>query len=155
MGEAVEMGRGLGEPQWEASRLRQEEIMFYWTWIDHELDRVQHIWCGHWTKDALRELAMNENFQVWGFGPRDQIRVIVFTQLVSYPIGNILQIFLAFGNSLEEAIPIMEATFERFAMETECRACEIHGRFGWERKLKGFKREYVVLTRILRPQGVH
>jgi hypothetical protein len=141
--------------EFEASRLRNEEIVYYWPWIEVELDRVRHIWCGHWTKGALYELSLEERFQVWGFGPSDQIRVFVFTQIIHYPANRVLQAFLCFGNSLDEALPIIEATFERFAMETGCKVFELSGRKGWERKLKGFKHDYTVLTKVVEPQGVH
>jgi hypothetical protein len=144
-----------GAVPYEASRLRTEEVVYYWPFIDIELDRVPHIWCGHWTKDSLYELTMNDRFQLWGFGPPDQIRVFVFTQIVHYPANRILQAFLCFGNSLDEALPIIEATFERFAMETECKLFEIMGRKGWERKLRGFKHDYAVMTKVMPSQGVH
>jgi hypothetical protein len=144
----------VSEP-FEALRLRNEEIVYYWPWIDKELDRVPHIWSGHWTKDSLYELSMNDRFQLWGFGPKDEIRIFVFTQVIHFPANRILQAFLCFGNSLDEALPIIEATGERFAMETGCNMFEITGRKGWERKLKGFKCDYTVFTKIVPSQGVH
>jgi hypothetical protein len=84
--------------EFEASRLRKEEIVYYWPWMEVELDRVTHIWCGHWTKEALYELALSERFQVWGFGPKDEIRIFVFTQIIHFPANRILQAFLCFGN---------------------------------------------------------
>ena len=65
---------------------------------------------------------------MWGFGPKDEIRIFVFTQIIHFPANRVLQAFLCFGNSLDEALPIIEATFERFAMETECSRLEITGR---------------------------
>ena len=141
--------------QFEASRLHREEIVYYWPWILDELDRVPHIWSGHWTKDSLYELSMAERFQVWGFGPKDEIRIFVFTQIIHFPANKVLQAFLCFGNSLNEALPIIEATFERFAMETQCELFELTGREGWKRKLKGFRQDFVVLTKNLKKQGVH
>jgi hypothetical protein len=157
MGEVVNMIQEIGSEfeQYEASRLRNEEIVYYWPWINEELDRIPQTWSGHWTKDSLYELAMNERFQVWGFGPKKEIRVFVFTQIIHFPANRVLQIFLCFGNSLDEALPIIEATLERFALETSCALVEITGRRGWERKLKNFHYDYTVMTRVMESQGVH
>jgi hypothetical protein len=141
--------------EFEASRLRSEDVKYYWPWIDRELDRIPQTWCGHWTKDSLYELTLNERFQLWGFGPPDKIQIFVFTQIVHYPANRILQAFLCFGNSLDDALPIIEATFERFAMETNCALFELSGRKGWERKLKNFRHDYTVLTRDVELRGVH
>jgi hypothetical protein len=154
VGETLTLVPALSPP-FEASRLRTGEILAYWPWIEIELDKIGPVWCGHWTKESLREMAINDRFQVWGFGPPDQVRVIIFTQLVEYPAGLILQAFLCFGNSIDEALPIIEATFERFAMETKCRTCEIWGRRAWVRKVKGFREDYVVMSRVIEQQGMH
>lgn len=155
MGEVVPLEQKVKSHEFEASRLRNEEITYYWPWMEKELDRVPHIWCGHWTKESLYELTLNERFQLWGFGPKDEIRIFVFTQIIHFPANRILQAFLCFGNSLEEALPIIEATFERFAMETQCKLFELVGRKGWEKKLKGFRHDYTVLSKNIELKGVH
>jgi hypothetical protein len=129
--------------------------LVYWPWIERELDTVSHTWYGHWTKESLRDLALCGQFQVWGFGPPNQIRIVVFTQLIHYPAGIVLQGFLSFGNSLDLALPIMEATFERFALETGCWRCEIVGRKSWGRKIGNLRLDYSVFSRQVEQQGVH
>ena len=114
-------------PVFEAWRISPESYSQYWPYIDKELDRVPHIWSSHWTKESLYEGGMSGKFQVWGFGAPGAINVIVYTQVAEFPAARILEIFLAFGNSLESALPVMEATFEKFAQVTECRICEIIG----------------------------
>jgi hypothetical protein len=155
LGETLTLPARVEPHRYEASRLRTEEILFYWPWIEVELNKIASVWCGHWTKEALREYAINERVQVWGFGPPDQIRIIAFTQLIDFPAGRVIQVFLCFGNSIDEAMPVIEATFERFAMETESKVCEILGRRGWLKKAPGFKEDYVVMSRVVEQQGMH
>lgn len=156
MGETLNLDSMRSEAEsYTASRLKVSEITHLWPSITKELNRVPHIWTGRWTLDALYTLSVNERFQVWGFGPSEEFRVILFTQIIDYPAARVLQAFLCFGNKADAAIPIIEATLERFAIENECTLFELIGREGWKRKLKGFKCDAVVLTRVVKRQGVH
>lgn len=131
--------------KFEAVRISPEEYLSYWPYIDRELDCIPEIWSHHWTKESLYEGGMSGRFQVWGFGPPDKVNLIVFTQVAEFPAARILQVFLAFGNSLEDSLELIEATFERFAKEAECQYCEIFGRKGWQKKLPRFKVEQVIM----------
>lgn len=139
----------------EAYRIPPESYMGYWPDIERELDRLPHLWDTHWTKDSLYEGGVGGRFQVWGFGPQNALNVIVFTQIAEYPAARVLQVFLAFGNSLESALPVMEAAFEKFAKVTGCQLCEIIGRKGWARKLPRFKEHRVILQCNVINYGVH
>jgi hypothetical protein len=140
---------------YEVMRIPPEILAEWWPKFERELDRVPHIWEEQWTKTALREAVMSDWVQVWGFGPPEQTRVVVFTQVVDFPVGKVLQIFLGFGNSLDAALPVMEAAFERLAIVSGCKFCEIIGRPGWERKLPRFRRVAVVLRCKVELKGVH
>jgi hypothetical protein len=140
---------------YEAVKLEPEDFLSLWPLIEVELDRVPHIWQDYWTKEFICKMVAEEVWHVWGFGPPDSIRVIVFTQISMYPAGAVFQAFLAFGNSLDDALPVMEATFERLCQVTGCRVAEVLGRPGWERKLCGFERTGVTLRKRVMRQGVH
>lgn len=143
------------EEEFKAFRISPESYIAYWPSIDKELDRVPRIWQDYWTKEYLYEGGAYERFQVWGFGLQEELRVIVFTQITQFPAARYLQIFLAFGNSLDLALPVMEATFETFARHTGCEFCEIVGRKGWARKLPRFKETRILLTCKVSNYGVH
>jgi hypothetical protein len=142
-------------PAFEAWRISPDGYVQYWPEIERALDKVPHIWQTHWTKESLYEGAMSGRFQVWGFGASGLLNVIVFTQVAEFPAARILEIFLAFGNSLDSALPVMEATFEKFAQVTGCQTCEIIGRRGWARKLPRFKEHRTVLRWDVENYGVH
>jgi hypothetical protein len=148
----------MGEALNEVEALRVPPEVFcdeWWPNFEHELDRVPHLWDEQWTKESLKTAVEMGAVQVWSFGPPAETRVIVFTQLVEYPIGRVLQVFLAFGNGLDAVLPMIEATFEKLAMLSDCVFCEVIGRPGWERKLPRFKRVAVVLRCKIEQKGVH
>lgn len=140
----------------EVVRIGPEAYETWWPDISKQLDTVPQTWNKHWTKEALFEAGMRGVVQVWGFGLPKKINLIVYTQVVEYPASKILQVILAFGNSLDSCLPTLEATFERYAQVMECDRCEVFGRGGWERKLGGrFKRDGVILSCEVKKQGVH
>ena len=139
----------------EARRISPEEWVVYWPMISRELDTIPQWWEVYWTKDYINSSVISGNWQAWGFGDVDKVNIIVLTQIMLYPANRILQIMLAFGNSLELCLPLMEATFERFAVETHSRYCEFIGRSGWGPKFPRFKSVGVVFRCEVPDMGVH
>ena len=150
----LEIERPLSPLEFEVGLLTPEKLLHYWRNIEVELDRVPHIWATYWTKDSLREGALTGRFQVWEVGTKDSVRLIVFSQFISYPACNLLSVFLALGNSLDQCLPVLEAMLEKMAHDNNCQIGQVVGRPGWERKLKGFKRTAVVLTKEVPKFGV-
>lgn len=156
MGETLTTPAGQSVAEgYKATRLSTSDIVQLWPQVVEQLMCIPHIWTGRWTLDALYTLSINSRFQLWAFGPEEELRVIVFTQIIEYPASRVVQAFLCFGNSLDDALPIIEATLERFCIENECKTFELVGRRAWERKLKGFTLDCVVLTKAVKSQGVH
>ncbi len=155
MGEALSETRAV-ERTSETRRISPEEWSIQWPNISESLDRIPQYWADYWTKEYINWCVVTGTWQAWGFGTESlQLNVIVLTNVVDFPANRFLQIPLAFGNHLEEMLPLIEATLERFAVEAECDICELVGRFGWERKLKRFKRRGVVLRCAVPNMGVH
>jgi hypothetical protein len=148
-------GRPLPEEECRGVRFNASGVMALWPEMERQLKFIPHVWDTHWTIDSIREAVVAGHWQAWGFGPINTVRVTVFTYLAHFPAGTVLQIPIAFGNSLDVVLPVMEATFERFAQEMNCNYAEIYGRVGWEKKLKDFKRVAVVLRRKVIRLGVH
>lgn len=145
----------LPQEECQGALLAPEFVVEHWEAMKKELDRIPHTWAPYWTKESMFECLTSGHWQAWGFGPTNVIRVTVFTTIALFPIGPVLQITLAFGNSLDALLPVMEATFERVAAVGNCVRCEIVGRPGWERKLRKFKRIAVVLSRDVEREKVH
>lgn len=133
--------------EYRTELMSRDKVEHYWPQISAELDKVPHIWQTWFTKEYLYAAPWNGDMNVWGVGPDDQVRMVVYTRVSIFPASRILQILLALGNDLERCLPSLEATIESFAQRTECDFCEIYGREGWIKKLKGFRKTAVVLTK--------
>jgi hypothetical protein len=139
----------------EARRIGPEEWIVYWPMISKELDTIPQWWAPYWTKEYINTNVLNGGWQAWGFGDIDKVNIIILTQVMMYPANRILQIMLAFGNSLDLCMPLMEATLERFAVETGSKFCEFIGRPGWESKFPRFKPVGIVFRCEVPTMGVH
>lgn len=117
-----------------------------WPHIARVLDSHPEMWEDYHTKESLYNDVMSGALQAWAFSEDEKIRVILFTRLIDYPAGRILQVMLGFGNSIDRLLPQIEATLENFGRTTGCKLCEVIGRDGWAKKLSHrFKKRAVVL----------
>ena len=128
-----------------------------WPSIERELDNVKHIWSDQWTKEMLFAALDAQAMQLWVAGKEDSYSLVVFTQLAPKPVGLVLEVVLAFGNNFFSALPMLEATLERFAQMQDCVRIDVMGREGFERVLKayGFRKSCVVVSRDVRKRELH
>lgn len=135
----------------------QEWIDYHWPYVRDILRQIPDIWQDYWTLDSIFDCVMTGRWQAWGFGKSEgQMNVIVMTEVIQMPAKRFLKCQLAFGNSLDSMFPQIEATMERFAVEAGCDFCEVIGREGWEKKLRGrFRRKAVVWRADVSKTGVH
>lgn len=132
--------------KFETKLLLGDELTAYWPQIWRDMEKVPHIWQLYWTREAIEEEVFLGRAQVWAAGPRLefglQIRAVVLTRVLTYPKGRFLEGMFMFGNSLEEALPVLHATFQKFAMMQQCQNMLVQGREGWGAALKplGFER---------------
>jgi hypothetical protein len=157
MGEAVSGLRAWEKPPMLVERLTDIGIVNYWKYISAELDRVPHIWQPHWTKDYLHSMALANGMQMWGVGPPEKMTLVVWTQVVEYPGCRALQVVLAIGTGIDEALPALEHELLQFAQLTGCEICEVIGRRGWWPRLKhnGFRRRGEVFMRKIENRSVN
>ena len=139
----------------EARRISPDEWSVHWSRISQELDTIPQWWEPYWTKDFINHAVMSQGWQAWGFGDYNTINMIVLTQMIIYPGSKVLQMMLAFGNNLALCAPLIDATMERFAVETGCKYAEIVGREGWVQYFPRFKKVAVVLRCEVPEMGVH
>lgn len=119
-------------------RVLGEEFAIYWPYIEAELDKIPEIWNLWWDKEQIYNGIISGRFQLWGAGSREEVHIMLITQVADYATGSVLQAILAFGNKLDENLSMMVATMESFARSLGCKRFEIHGRPGWTRKLRRF-----------------
>jgi hypothetical protein len=153
----VEMQVDMEVEETEARRVWPHEWEAHWPHISTSLDGVMEYWKYHWTKKYIYDAVMRGEWQAWGFGKeRGLLNVIVLTRVSQYPANMIMQIPLAFGNSLDKCLPLLEATLVRFAIANGCQYIEFVGRPGWERKVESNLRKVGVLLRLdIEKQGIH
>lgn len=147
----VEISQSNGlriSPEWWSANL---------THINAQLETVRHLWEDYYTKDFITDMVLQQSWQAWAFEKqKGAVNIVVLTQIVQYPVSTVLQGVLVFGNSMEECLPMMEATLERFAQVTGCDFCEIlQARVGWERKLPRFKKVGISLKCRVPKEGMH
>lgn len=131
--------------------LTTEKFAHYWPLIERQLDYVPQLWALWWTKDSLYEGVCSGALQCWGIGDETAISAVMFSKVSTYPANVVLQIFLAFGDGLIEAIDEIEAVLERYCAIRGITVAEVTGRPGWENVLrkKGFGRSSSTMTRKL------
>lgn len=138
----------------EATLMTPEMYAAHWPEISKELDRIPQFWTPWFTKEYLRTAPLH-GMHIWNAGPPGKFHLIVYAQVFHYVAGTAYQIVFAFGNHLDKAIPILEATFERIAAQLDCDYFEIIGRDGWGRKLQDAKKIATIFRRDVPKFGVH
>lgn len=143
MVQTLALNKAWETPNVVVNRMSPDEVVGHWGRIERELNLVPHIWQPYWTTQFLYYSVLGGNMQMWACGTVTQINLVIWTQIGLYPACKSLQVVLALGTQVDEALPILEAELEHFARETECDICEVIGRTGWWSKLKrnGFKRQ--------------
>lgn len=120
----------------EVEQFNPEKFARYWPAIQRELMLVHDVWDDCWTLDSIFECTVHGRFQCWGAGDEERVKIVCWTQVSNYPSGNILQVFLAIGQGIDEVLPQLDAVLEAYARHTGCRLIEVVGRKGWLGKLK-------------------
>jgi hypothetical protein len=135
----------------QVSLMPDETYIRFWPQIEAELDKVPHIlWENRYTREYLRDVPLHRELMVWCSVENRAVMTVIFAQFTQTPRGKGLCFVLAIGQGLDKALLLLEATFERFAQETDCDYVEIYGRRGWLRKLNGFREDCVVMSKQLR-----
>lgn len=129
--------------------LEPHEFQLWWSDISDALDQIPHTWEHRYTKKAIKDRVLQGQLQVWFIGADETVKMFLFTQIASWPSGDRLEVVFACGREIDETLPIIDATMERFAQVNNCKSIDIIGRKGWERKLRsrGFRPQQVVLSR--------
>src|ERR1043165_8622350 len=118
--------------------LTPEKFVHYWPMIERELKTVPHVWEDYWTLESIYNYTYTGKFQCWAIGDANSMRIVCWTQIVWYPVGNILQVFLAIGTGIDEYSDDLVAWGEKIARDQGCVLIDVVGRPGWGPKLRKF-----------------
>jgi len=153
----VEGGSKLRPEDFEVCVLEGESFSAMWPQISEQLDLIKHVWWDRWTKEEIFCAVLQRRLQCWGIGPPSAHRLVVFSQILRFENVTTLQVMLAFGQSLELALPVLAATLEKFARSAGCGKIEVVGRAGWEKLLApyGMRLESVILSKRVSEMRVH
>lgn len=141
------------ENQADITILENDHLTHYWPHIARSLEQCRHVWEDNYTIHGLLNEAIAKRVQVWLVGTEDRWDVFLFSEVRQTQQGRVLYVFLCVGQNFDDYLPIIDASFERFAATVaDCDHIKIIGRRGWARKLSkiGFREDSVTLTRRVR-----
>lgn len=149
--------RRLKPSGWLCGLLSAEQALELWPQIAVELEKVRHVWEKQWTLESLQNGVLEQGIQLWAVGPKESVRMFLFSYVAQYPTDRALRCFLMFGTGLREGLPILMASLHRFCLVRGCSRAEVVGRKGWEAELKpfGFELLSVVLSVDVQQERVH
>lgn len=129
--------------------LNGEQFDHYWPQIEECLNKTDF---GHYhTKEWLREAVKVGHVHVWILSD-GMIRVIVFSEMIQYPIGLTIRIFWGYGAGLDQFLENANDMMDLVAGVMKAKRIEIVGRKGWMRKMRrfGFETETYIIGRAVR-----
>src|SRR5262245_44143129 len=130
--------------------LNNEQLDHYWPRIEAELEAQPELWNKWFTIEALFEMAMAGNIQVWVVSnSEEKITAVFMSQILCVPAGKVLQVFWMRGTLPDGALKRISLTLDHFGNHHKCFLLSVVGRKGWERRLRdlGASLESVILSR--------
>lgn len=109
---------------------------------------------GKFRSEDIRRSIAERKMQLWvawsepGAAADAEIEAVAVTEIVDYPLGRAVSIFLCTGRDRGRWLDHL-VTIEAWAREAGCRRIESWSRPGWERVLKGWKKTHVFLEKPL------
>ena len=122
--------------------LQSDEIRHNWAWISNFLASVEK---RDWEVNDVRLDLMSKKAQLWGIRDGSLVKGIWITKLED----DHGLIWIAAGEGLEQGLKLMAEHTEPWFKEKGCTSIRIIGRRGWERILKDFSFEGVLLEKAI------
>lgn len=87
-----------------------------------------------WNTDDILEAVMKDEMQLWIAYDDDDKKLLgsVITQILVYPRGKLVNVFLLGGNNIKMWKDKMAEKIEAFAREEKCLYLQAIGRKGWQ-----------------------
>lgn len=119
---------------------REESLKDEWKRVEHYItDALEYADNSHNPIDIF-ERILDTKLQLWS-GEKSAM----VTEIEHYPNFRVCRIFLAGGDMTE--LLEMEKDITKWAKSKGCNKIQIAGRKGWERVLKEYKKQFVVLNK--------
>lgn len=113
----------------KASGVLREDIPVVWPVVEEYIQSALAWSPGTYTPESIFECLLDGTMQLW----MSETAATV-TEVVNYPAGRRLRIFLA-GGTLEGLMPFLEWVYEWGKEAQGCDRAEVYGRPGWQRIL--------------------
>lgn len=121
------------------------DLIEFWPLLVAKLQEGLKYADGKWSLADLYDEILRQDKQLWVVYTQKDILGCVVTEIVKYPQGNRLGIFLLSGVNFDTWYPLRVEIY-LWAKDYGCKVCEFYGREGWARKLKNFTLTHVVMT---------
>lgn len=131
-------------------RIRKpEDLEEFWPLLVSKVADALEYADGKWSLADIYDDILRQDKQLWVVYTQEDILGCVITEIVRYPQGNRLGIFLLSGVDFDDWYPLRVEIY-LWAKEYGCKVCEFYGRKGWERKLKDFTPLHVVMKEVIK-----
>jgi hypothetical protein len=125
-------------------RLNSHDLAEFWPLLVGRIQEGLKYADGKWSLADLYDEILRQAKQLWVVYTQKDILGCVITEIVKYPQGNRLGIFLLSGIDFDTWYPLRVEIY-LWAKDYNCKVCEFYGREGWARKLKNFTLTHVVM----------
>lgn len=121
-----------------------------WPSIDHFVLRALKMWLPVYRTIDLLEMVERDELQLWIITNNEEEKVYgaCLTCIESYPLANVLKLFLLGGHKMKDWIDIYTSKMEEFAKAENCKFLTASGRRGWS-KMPGAFESAVITTKVL------
>jgi len=103
---------------------------------------------GRYTLESIYEAIIEHGMQLWLITNEQEIKAVVVTSVVDYPLKKVLDITFVAGDGAKEWIEFI-AAFESIAKEKGCSEIDCSGRKGWGKLLPDYEEMFVGFRRKL------
>lgn len=125
------------------------EIDFVWPFVSVLLAPAVELDTGRHALDDVKRDLTERNRQLWAAILDGKCVAVLVTGITQYPGRKVCQAQYCGGSRLDDWLPEILETVERWAGQIGCSALEVVGRRGWVRKFApyGFSHERVYIER--------
>jgi len=121
----------------EIEGLQEYQIYQYWDFLVADLNKHPEQIKGFTAEGILRK-CIEGDFTLWAFSVEDDIRLIIITEVRTYPQERRLRVNWIFGRPTSKYDAIIWSSLEALARNLRAHRIVFEGRSGWTRRLAKF-----------------
>ena len=137
------------------NRLYLQTLQYYdidsvWPYIQDKYDSISRTTRGRYSKPDILQLIKERQQQIWLAREMqdDNIVMVCTTEIMDYPQRKTLLIHYCTGDNYKSWLWVLDE-IEAWARTQDFKMIEIYGRKGWQRILKDYKLEKIILSKDL------